>query len=78
MATSSDYSSAKLDRQTYAEISLIAVAQGRTIKDLVTEIWDAYKTARPDVAQTIAAVQPTPRNHKAREKQRESPKGSRF
>ena len=77
MATSSDYASAKLDRQTYAEISLIAVAQGRTIKDLVTEVWDAYKAAHPDVVRTIAAVQPTPRKHKAREKQRESRKRSR-
>jgi hypothetical protein len=61
MTTASDYSSAKIDRQTYAEISLIAVSQGRTIKDLVTDIWEAYKASNPDVARTLAAVPPVPR-----------------
>ncbi len=63
--TTSDYASAKVDRQTYAEISLIAVAHGRTIKDLVTEIWEEYKAAHPEVTRTLAAVPAKPRKQRA-------------
>jgi hypothetical protein len=61
----SDYASAKVDRQTYAEISLIAVSQGRTIKDLVTDIWEEYKAAHPEVSRTLAAVPPKPRKQRS-------------
>ena len=63
MSTSDD-ASAKIDRQTYAEISLIAVVQGRTIKDLMTDIWEEYKAAHPEVTRTLAAIPPKPRKQR--------------
>jgi hypothetical protein len=76
MTSASDYSSAKIDKQTYAEISLIAVTEGRSIKALVTAVWEAYKNAHPDVARTIAAVQPAPAKTAPR-KQREGARKKR-
>jgi hypothetical protein len=63
-APSAGFSSAKIDAQTYAEISVVAALEGRTIKDLVTDIWEAYKQARPEIATKVAVLQPAPRKQR--------------
>lgn len=67
------FSSAKIDAQTYVEISVIAASEGRTIKDLVTDIWEAYKQARPDIATKVAALQPAPRKQRSTTKKGRTP-----